>query len=101
MSKSYLGGFVAADKHYRHFINTSDDGTTIEDEKGNVVFSVNSSAYVFDDKTKWIGNFYMNDKYEWYFKDKTTNATVDFNSGDLLKCEREWAKALIERGEHV
>lgn len=97
MSKTFLDGFGVGDKHFRHFINTSDDSTTIEDQDENVLFRVNSSAYVFDRKEGWVGNFYMNDKHEWYFKDAHSDLKINYGNWDLLAAERAWAKAQIEK----
>lgn len=97
MSKTFLDGFRVGDKHFRHFINTSNDSTTIEDQDENILFRVNSSAYVFDRKAGWVGNFCMNDKHEWYFKAAHSDLKIDYGTGDLLAAERIWAKAQIEK----
>lgn len=95
MSKSQLDGMYVKGAFYSHFINLDTDATTIENESGDVIYTVDSSAVAYDRAGK-IGQFYTDSDSKWYFQG-LSKIIVDTEYKNLLKAEMQVFKQFLEQ----
>lgn len=81
-----------------HFMDTSSDIATITNENEEVLYSIDSSAYLFNSVGERIGYFRTDENNNWFYEDYSNNI-INLNSGnDLLSAERELVSKLLIKG---
>ena len=93
MSKLHLGGFRNDGHSYEHSINTETDATELLNDVGEVLYTVDSFANVFD-RAGRIGNFYTNDFGAWYFKG-VSGMIIETGNQSLIKAEMKVFKHFL------
>ena len=94
MSKINLNGLHVNGESFTHFINTATDGTTLEDDGGEVRFTVDKNAVLFD-RAGRLGMFYTNDNDLWVFE-CMSGLIIPTGNKSLIKAEMKIFKHFLE-----
>jgi hypothetical protein len=99
MSKSNITSFRIDQKYFNHFINTTTDATTISDDDDKSLMEVTSSAETTFEGGS--GRFHLKGHNpSWIFnlhKYNEPDEEIPMISSNLLKCEVDLFKILVER----
>lgn len=94
MSKVYLDGVCVKGEAFTHYINTETDSTTLEDESGEVRFTVDKDGVMYD-RAGRLGTFRTDTNQLWYFK-CLSGLIVESGTKNLLKAEMKVFKHFLE-----
>lgn len=93
MSKSILNSFRVEGEAYQHRIDTCTDATDVITESGEVLYTVDSGANMFD-RAGRIGKFRLDQNYLWYFEGMS-GLVIETGNKNLIKAEMKVFKHFL------